>query len=593
MNSYRCKSGQQHRILSEMKRRREGSTPTASNLTISQEGSNGGDDTESSVNEPKSFSYQVQVSTSPCKENENAKRSDKKRTWIRRKMQCNRAILTPRKSTSTRTCPASDEEQILDASPSPASCDGNDAEDLDLENTCTDEEQNSDASPSLSPSPASCDGNGAEDLDLEKCSISRIDTSGTFEETVAFSFSDARNALSMETKDDGLDEFDPQLSHHPYDESIVTLTPSQGCLDRDIDDEDEDEDDEDADNHSSHKSSSRSLTSTTRYTDVLESAITAPLVLMKSSETLGATRSNDGTKDLLANPSDELCISFVPSEDYDINWKDTDEATIAHEAALNPSTPTHGESGVFDAPRVDVESTEDLVTNDNDDAENTILERRDDKCEDGHERYRCNQREDFEPTTWQREDFEPTTWPIHLSPATKKVDERSTRTQINNSLPTQFKPAPTHDMKGLVNVDALLSERRFSGSKIYTKDSSEVVDPGINQIASTFSGEERMNSMLQKVSKSLDENKDQRHWWEDDSKVTSILSPKTMNTDDPKGDIFDFDNAIKQISEFFEEVVCTFSLCADDVEDDPRIGNVIEMDTTQHDHGVEDDITLW
>mmetsp|Transcript_5957 Transcript_5957/g.11250 ORF Transcript_5957/g.11250 Transcript_5957/m.11250 type:complete len:471 (+) Transcript_5957:100-1512(+) len=112
---------------------------------------------------------------------------------------------------------------------------------------------------------------------------------------------------------------------------------------------------------------------------------------------------------------------------------------------------------------------------------------------------------------------------------------------------------------------------------------------------SVLSSEEanRLNSMLKKVSKhSIDDKPIQSNWWDDESKLASFASPRSIGMmDKAKTKRRDtFDSIVQSLSSFFEDLKldCSFQLCSDI---DDRIGHEIDVNDGLQ-SVVEDDITF-
>ena len=192
-----------------------------------------------------------------------------------------------------------------------------------------------------------------------------------------------------------------------------------------------------------------------------------------------------------------------------------------------------------------------------------------------------------------------------------------------NHLPSQdVKEVGKVNVDEVVNADVVFTQRKYRQmptSKSYSNptniqeldgDDDDRIGP-MQQIAPTYSMEDRFKSMLHKVSKGHEDGKIHRinvPWWEDDSKVLSVFSPKTVERQDKEEedgfDILGLDETINRVSEFFDKM-CNFelSLCIDDDDDvnvkkfpaeirDDLIGDEIQIDTTEHNCGVDDELTL-
>lgn len=191
-------------------------------------------------------------------------------------------------------------------------------------------------------------------------------------------------------------------------------------------------------------------------------------------------------------------------------------------------------------------------------------------------------------------------------------------------------PLPSQDIKEVdkvnvdevVNADVVFTQRKYRNmpSKSYSKptniqevdgddDDDDRIGP-MQQIAATYSMEDRFKSMLHKVSKGQEDGKIHSinvPWWEDESKVLSVFSPKTVERqykeEEDGFDILGLDETINRVSEFFDKM-CNFelSLCIDDDDDDVKkfpaeirdnlIGDEIQIDTTENNCGVDDELTL-
>jgi hypothetical protein len=108
------------------------------------------------------------------------------------------------------------------------------------------------------------------------------------------------------------------------------------------------------------------------------------------------------------------------------------------------------------------------------------------------------------------------------------------------------------------------------------------------------SEEYRLNLMLEKLSKADDDKVVRSNWWEDDSKLASMASPRSRissmerNANNTSG--ISIDGLLKKISSFFEDLKldCNMNLCS---EEDDHIGHEIDVEDGLQSM-VEDDITL-
>ena len=187
MRSNRCNTIQKGRILSELKKRREG-TLTSTDIVVSLPSSQVAHNIECDEHSVGEKNVNI-ISPSHSKDYAKVNRSCKKRNWIRKKMQSNRAIISPEKTKNT-----SDENITFSSTNS-----------FDGEKEIV-------------------------DVNLQKLCISRNETSATCEESVWLSFSDAKN-LSEESDDEKLVSFGRTLSSHPSDESSEMYTLSKNFLD--------------------------------------------------------------------------------------------------------------------------------------------------------------------------------------------------------------------------------------------------------------------------------------------------------------------------------------------------------------------------
>lgn len=163
MSSYRCKGAQHHRILNEMKKRRDIiksiSTPAPLKGTDPSVPEVPAEDAENNVNVPRS-------DKSPS-----VLRSERKRRWVKQKMRTNRSILSPQKKMTEEEDTSLDFESVHDS----MSGDGTEESEVD------------------------------KLTDFDSISISGIDTSGT-SDTFLFSFSDAKNALRSHPSDESSED---------------------------------------------------------------------------------------------------------------------------------------------------------------------------------------------------------------------------------------------------------------------------------------------------------------------------------------------------------------------------------------------------
>jgi hypothetical protein len=110
---------------------------------------------------------------------------------------------------------------------------------------------------------------------------------------------------------------------------------------------------------------------------------------------------------------------------------------------------------------------------------------------------------------------------------------------------------------------------------------------------SILSSEEiRLSSMLQKLSKkATDDQATRSNWWDDESKLASLVSPRSASICKTKTKRRDtFDKVFESVSSFFEDLKldCSVHLCSDI---DDRIGHEIDVNDGLQSM-VEDDITL-
>lgn len=125
----------------------------------------------------------------------------------------------------------------------------------------------------------------------------------------------------------------------------------------------------------------------------------------------------------------------------------------------------------------------------------------------------------------------------------------------------------------------------FENIPTNSKDNSPMI--------STLSSEEiRLSSMLQKLSKkATDDQATRSNWWDDESKLLSLVSPRSASIGKTKTKRRDtFDKVFESVSSFFEDLKldCSVHLCSDI---DDRIGHEIDVNDGLQSM-VEDDITL-
>jgi hypothetical protein len=482
MRSYRCNSIQKGRILGELKKRREGtltSTDIVESLSLSSQVAHNVECDEHSVGKKNDNV----ISPSSSKDSAAMNRSCRKRNWIRKKMQSNRAILSPQKTK------ISGDENIT----------------FSLSNSFDGE-------------------NEIIDIKFQKLCISRNETLATCEESVVLSFSDAKNELSLseESDDAKLVTFGRTLSSHPSDESSEMDTLSKNSPEDETDSTCSDSSERKSDVGSFHRS---------RHTADWSTA---------------SPQSSHFSQDSIM--SSEFIFPHQGEQDAEYKKENTNSTFAKPVSKLS----THVQSDRTDSFGVLIKPNMIDSSSVYSDIEEKALDSRNISSESHNGKNDRNQTK---------------TGPIESQTDDPLSEPMFTLTPLRHVKDSEF---PNAKISG-TNVQ---STRSFFDER--------------KQAPASPDGEKRLNAILQKVSKKMEHTKSQRQWWEDDSKILSLLSPKTH--DDRDTSSFDFDTTVKKVISFFEEYVCNASLCSDDFEDD-RIGNEIQVDTMDHNF-VDDDITM-